>query len=242
MRMLVVYNTIGFPTLSEYTEFTKRLDDAGVDYLEVGLPPVFAKYDGPAIRRSYARVRSQNIDVFEALRLTRRLTSIPIAVLTYLDDWVNSLDRLLETLSALEVDSVLFPDLLIDYLDQSEVIIEKIREAGLKSILFVAPSMPDKLISYASEKSNPFLYFGLRPATGIALPVDYASLVKRARSLVSNKLIVGFGLSLRDVADVVRAGADGVAIGSAIVEALESGGFTEAIRVVRELRGVLDGV
>ncbi|MEM1541170.1 MAG: tryptophan synthase subunit alpha [Ignisphaera sp.] len=241
-KYLVVYNTLGFPSIDKFLLFLKEARNRGVDFFEIGIPPKFAKYDGPVIRRSYSRIKCSIVDIWEVLKTVRKNTDIPLIVLTYLDDHVENLGMFIENLHALEIDYVLFPDLLIDYVDRYQDIVKEVEDHGLKVTLFVSPSMPDKLVAEVSLLTHPFLYYGLRPATGIPIPIDPIALVKRVRRLTNNALVVGFGLSINDIAKVLEAGADGVAIGTAIVEALENDGVDQALRIVETVRGVLDGL
>ncbi|MEM4681558.1 MAG: tryptophan synthase subunit alpha, partial [Acidilobaceae archaeon] len=183
-KYLVVYNTLGFPSVDKFLSFLKEARDMGTDFFELGVPPRFAKYDGPVIRRSYDYVKSSGVDIWEVLKATRKSIDAPLAVLTYLDDHIKNLRAFIENLHMLDIDYVLFPDLLIDYFERYRDIIKEIENCGLKATLFVSPSMPDKLIAEVSPLSQPFLYYGLRPATGIPIPIDPVVLVKRVRKLV----------------------------------------------------------
>ncbi|MEM1735821.1 MAG: tryptophan synthase subunit alpha [Ignisphaera sp.] len=241
-KYLVVYNTLGFPSIDRFLLFLKEARNRGVDFFEIGIPPRFAKYDGPVIRRSYSHVKSFGIDVWEVLKTVRKNIDLPLIVLTYLDDYIENLGMFVENLHTIEIDYVLFPDLLIDYVDRYQDIVKEVKDRGLKVTLFVSPSMPDKLVAEVSLLTHPFLYYGLRPATGIPIPIDPVALVKRARRLVNNTLVVGFGLSINDIANVLRAGADGVAIGTVIVEALENSEVNQALKIIETVRGVLDGL
>ncbi|MEM4502298.1 MAG: tryptophan synthase subunit alpha [Ignisphaera sp.] len=241
-KYLVVYNTLGFPSIDRFLLFLKEARNRGVDFFEIGIPPRFAKYDGPVIRRSYSHVKSFGIDVWEVLKTVRKNIDLPLIVLTYLDDYIENLGMFVENLHTIEIDYVLFPDLLIDYVDRYQDIVEEVKDRGLNVTLFVSPSMPDKLVAEVSLLTHPFLYYGLRPATGIPIPIDPVALVKRARRLVNNTLVVGFGLSINDIANVLRAGADGVAIGTFIVEALENSEVNQALKIIETVRGVLDGL
>ncbi len=242
MRSLVVYLTAGSPNERTFIDVVKRVADAGADYLEIGLPPRYAKYDGPVIRRSYEYVKSSNIDVWSAIRRAVEVSSIPIILLTYLEDHVNRFREFVEKVREVGIESILLPDLLIDFVDEYKKYIDVAKSMGVKTVLFVSPSMPDRFIEEVSPISDHFLYYGIRPTTGIPIPVDPSALVRRVRSFVRNKLIVGFGLSIDDITSVVRAGADGVAIGSAVVERLERNDVDGAIEIVKMVRGVLDGV
>lgn len=240
MKLLVAYLTVGYPTPKAFLELVKHIESAGVDVVELGIPPRFAKYDGPLIRKSYEHVKSLGIDYWALLKEARRAVEVPIVVLTYLEEFENIFASLVDKLNSIGVDSLLLPDLLIDYASSYENYLEMARDVGVT--LFTSPSMPDKLIERVAPLSKLFLYYGIRPATGIPIPVDPVVLVKRVRALVKNRLVVGFGLSLNEVVDVLKACADGIAVGSVLIQLIESSGVEAVVKLLKELRGVIDGV
>ncbi|WP_292319052.1 tryptophan synthase subunit alpha [Caldisphaera sp.] len=236
-RCLVCYMTLGYPNDEEFIEFINKSQKEGCDIYEIGIPTKYAKYDGPIIRRSYKKVFDEKIDFIDLLKKLPNIKKL--IALTYLEDQINDFDSFLNIIRD-KFNGVLLPDLLIDYLDYLDYYHKKINEFGLKNVIFTTPTFPDKLISKVSEMSGEFLYYGLRPTTGIELPISPDALVSRVRGIVNNKLIVGFGLSLNDIKNVLKAGADGIAIGSAFIQRIETNGIDYAIDLVRELRGILD--
>ncbi len=233
--------TLGYPDNERYLEFMEDSVKNGADILEIGIPPKYAKYDGPVIRKSYDKVAGK-FDLWSFLPETRKVIGKTKAIaLTYLEDWVADLDGFLSKLKGAGLDGVLFPDLLIDFVDDYESYSEKVKSKGLNNVIFTAPSVPDRMIMQVSRQSDLFLYYGVRPTTGIPLPITVSSLVTRVRNLVDNKLVVGFGLSdENDLRKALGAGADGAAIGTAFIEAIERGGVKYAIDLVIKLRSILD--
>ena len=240
-RMLVTYMTLGYPNLDTFYQFIEKSVEFGTDILEIGLPPKYAKYDGPVIRRSYSAVTSWLKDYVSPLKEVRKRVDVPIVILTYLEDYLPNLDSFLTTLHEIGIDGVLFPDLLIDFIDDYETYVSKIKEKGLKAVLFTGPSLPDSLIMKVSKISDLFLYYGVRPTTGVLIPVSVDSLIVRVRNLVQNKLVVGFGLhDFNDMRKALSAGADGVAIGTIFIEEIEKNGLQSALQLVKTIRGILD--
>lgn len=240
-RMLVTYMTLGYPNLEIFYQFVEKSVELGTDVLEIGLPPKYAKYDGPVIRKSYKVVSSWLKDYINPLKELRKSVNVPIVILTYLEDFLPNLDSFLTTLHEIGIDGVLFPDLLIDFIDDYETYVSKIKEKGLKAVLFTGPSLPDSLIMKVSKISDLFLYYGVRPTTGVLIPVSVDSLIVRVRNLVQNKLVVGFGLhDFNDMRKALSAGADGVAIGTIFIEEIEKNGLQSALQLVKTIRGILD--
>lgn len=147
-----MYNTLGFPNPSDFTAFIDGVRKAGADVLEVGLPPRYAKYDGPVIRRSHEIVAKFG-DLSGNLGEVARRAEIPVVILTYLEDHIDHLDQFLDSLKKLNVEGVLFPDLLIDFTQQIDLVVSKVRAHGLKNVLFTSPSVPDSFKS-VQERSQ----------------------------------------------------------------------------------------
>ncbi len=240
-KLLVSYITLGYPNEDDYLKFVKEADALGTDIFELGYPPKFAKYDGPLIRSSYLKVKSMYNNFSDLISYTRNITKKKIIILTYLEGVQNNLDEFLDMTKASGADGVLFPDLLIDFSENYSKYLNKILEKGLDSVVFVSPFVPDKIISDVYKFSSPFLYYGVRPTTGVNTPVNVSSLLKRLKNLTNSRVVVGFGLKgLEEIKEALSAGADGVAIGSAYVEAFENNGLSGALDVVKMVRDVLD--
>ncbi len=240
-KLLVSYMTLGYPNEVDYLNFIKGADEFGTDVFELGYPPNFAKYDGPLIRKSYSKVKSVYKNFSDLIAKSRSFTKKKIIVLTYLEDVHNNLDEFLENIKYYGADGILFPDLLVDFSDNYFDYIKQVSEKRLEPVIFVSPFVPDRLISKVSTLSSPFLYYGIRPTTGIVTPVGVGTLVKRVKNLIDNKLIVGFGLKgIDDIREALSAGADGIAVGTAYIEAFESMGLKGALDAVKKVRATLD--
>jgi len=236
MKSVVAYLTVGYPTPELFLRAAEALKPH-YDILELGIPPKFAKYDGPVIRRSY--------DVASAFG-SERLMELASAVdaekyaLTYLDGIAGRLDEYLESISRAGFRGVLFPDLVVDFHGEVERVSSSVRSRGMANAIFVSPSTPDAVVEEASRAADGFLYLGVRPATGVPIPISVPSLVRRFRALHDGILIVGFGLKPEEMGDAARAGADGVAIGTALLDALDGGaGVDGAAEILRRARNAI---
>ncbi|MGB9733899.1 MAG: tryptophan synthase subunit alpha [Conexivisphaera sp.] len=233
MALVVAYLTIGYPTPELFLRAASELR-AHCDLLELGIPPRFAKYDGPVIRRSYESASTLGHE--ELMELASMIDAEKYA-LTYLDG-LGGLDEYLDSARRAGFRGVLFPDLVVDFRREISRVASAVRSRGMSNAIFVSPSTPDSVAREASREADGFLYLGVRPSTGVPVPVSVPALVRRFRALHGGTLIVGFGLRRDEMAEAVRAGADGVAVGTALLEALDAG--VEAAAEV--LRGVRDAV
>ena len=232
----VAYLTLGYPNWDIFLRALKYLRDKA-DLIEVGIPPKFAKYDGPTIRRSYEVAKSNGISLenFELAEVCEIVGPEKLIAMTYFEDVSDNLEGFLKRLCT---GGVLFADAVIDYFDRVREITEKARGFGKDTVYFVSPTTPDYVIREVAELSDPVLYLGVRPATGIPLPVGIPNLLKRVKSLTSKPIVVGFGLKKEEVKEAIENGADGIVVGSALVRAL-SKGYDELVGVVEEYLSIL---
>ncbi|UXD21320.1 tryptophan synthase subunit alpha [Ignicoccus pacificus DSM 13166] len=217
---LVAYLTLGYPDEEKFLKALEFLKDKA-ELIEVGIPPDFAKYDGPTIRRSYEVVRKRGISLENFEELLRKACEVVpperLIAMTYYDEVKDDYEKFLEKVCA---GGVLFADAIIDFVDEVENITKKAKEKGKDTVYFVSPTVPDHIIKRVAELSDPVLYLGVRPATGIPLPVGIPNLLERIRSLTDKPVVVGFGLKIEEVPQAIEHGASGIVVGSAFVKAL----------------------
>jgi tryptophan synthase alpha chain len=241
-KLLVAYTTLGFPNKDLFLESLKILDSE-IDYLELGLPPNYAKYDGPIIRKSYYHVKKlyKDEEFINLIYEARNLVKKPIILLTYLEEWKDKFNNLINLIKNNNIDGILLPDLIIDFIDEYEKYLSILKRNGINVVLFVTPTVPDNIIKQVSKLSDYFTYYGIRPTTGISLPIDIKILLSRVRRLVDGKLIVGFGLSgEKEIVEALKGGADGIAIGSSIVEILEKYDLDKLRLFIKKMRYILN--
>ncbi len=236
---LVAYLTLGHPDPDTFLKALEYLKDKA-ELVEIGIPPSFAKYDGPTIRKSYEKVKKMGItiDNFEEL-MEKACKVFPrerLIAMTYYEDVKDKFEEFVERVCA---GGLLFADAVIDYVDEVEKITAKAKEKGKDVVYFVSPTTPDHIIKKVGELSNPVVYLGVRPATGIPLPVGIPNLLNRVKALVQKPIVVGFGLKLEEVPEALRSGASGIVVGSAFVKALDEGfeAFKEKVEEYLKVMG-----
>ena len=228
---LIAYVTLGYPDEERFLEVLETVDKYA-DAIEVGYPPSFAKYDGPIIRRSYKKVKGVKLELLKS----SKVKSEKIIVLTYYEDLRDRIDEFINEVSEV-AGGLLLPDLIIDFYEEVEKVANKIKERGLSPVLFVSPTVPDAVIKRAGEITEGFLYLGVRPTTGIPLPVGVGELLERVRALVEKPIVVGFGLKKEELREAIEKGASGIAVGSAIIKAIDEGKLEDVLTEYLRLLG-----
>ncbi len=222
---LIPYVTAGYPRGEDTVEVLRTVADAGADVLELGLPFSDPLADGPTIQRSS----------FEALEGGTTTASALNPVLRY------GVDAFLDDALEAGAQGLLVTDLPVGADPPLE---DRIRRAGIDLIRLVAPTTPPERIPLVAEGCSGFLYYISR--TGVTgarsrLRESLRDEVRTLRGAVSLPVAVGFGISSPDQAADVAAVADGVVVGSALIQALGEGGASAGASFVASLRKAMDG-
>ena len=238
---LIPYLTAGYPD-RRVSEEALRLADELADVLEVGVPFSDPLADGPTIQRSTFQALRQGMTLAGTLELVQRCRlRRPVVVFSYLNPILRyGLDRFLRDAEEIGVAGLLLTDLPAG----SDPAVERaVQLSSLDLIRLIAPTTRPERMTAAVAGAQGFVYLVARlGVTGAsrALAADLAQSVERLRGATRLPLAVGFGISSAEQARTVARLADGVVVGSALVDALGNDGIAGARRFLRELRAGLD--
>lgn len=219
----VAFVTAGDPDLPTSERIVLALGAAGVDIIELGVPFSDPMADGPTIQASSQRALQHNINVPQVLELVARVrenTDVPIVLMSYYNPVLQSgLDAFARACSWVGVDGVILTDLTPEEAGPWK---QAADAAGLDTIFLVAPTSTDERIALVSQVASGFIYCVSR--TGVTgardqLPVDeLRALVSRIRARTSLPVMIGFGISKPEHVALAAQVADGVVVGSALVD------------------------
>ncbi len=214
----------GDPDLEASEEYVLALVEGGADLIEIGIPFSDPVADGPTIQAAAQRALEQGVtpdQIFALLDRLRKRVSIPLILLTYYNlIFRRGEERFLVEAEEAGADGIIVPDLPVEEADSLVALAEK---RGMDVIFLVTPATDENRLLQLIAKGSGFLYLVARyGVTGEknTLAGLTTELIQRVRPIAQGKLplAVGFGLSTPDqIADVIRAGADGAIVGSAIV-------------------------
>jgi tryptophan synthase alpha chain len=241
---LVPYVTAGHPGPDVTVELLHALADAGGDVLELGIPFSDPLADGPTIQKSsFASLTSGTTvhRVLEDLARFRATRETPVVLFTYLNPVLRyGLDAFLSDAVEAGAQGLLLTDLPVGADPELEA---RFRSSGLDLIRLVAPTTPAERVPEIAAGGSGFLYYISR--TGVtgartSLRDDLGAEVEKLRSAVALPVAVGFGISTPEQAHTVAQVADGVVVGSALVQTLEKGGVAAGRDFVASLRAGMD--
>lgn len=221
---LVAYITAGDPSLRTTADLVAAIAGAGSDAIELGIPFSDPIADGPTIQRSAQRALDAGATVERVLHMVsgvRRRTDVPLIAMTYCNPVEQyGLHRFARDAKEAGFDGAILTDLPPEEAGEWRL---AARAAGLDTIFLAAPTSTAERLRLAARSSTGFLYCISRlGVTGARkdLPPDLEDLVLRARAVCRRPVCVGFGISSPDQVRAVARVADGVVVGSALVNAL----------------------
>lgn len=219
------YVCAGDPTPELTAKLLLTLEAAGADLIELGVPFSDPIADGPTVQRASERSLTHSISLQQILDIVRNLrdqTEIPIALMSY----YNPIFRMGEeafckaTQNA-GVDGVIVPDLPPE---QAQRLLEVAPRYNLATIFLVAPTSPPERMQLIASVSTGFIYcVSVTGVTGARamLSDEIGPMITELRKHTDKPISVGFGVSTSEQAKQVADIADGVIVGSAIINVIE---------------------
>jgi tryptophan synthase alpha chain len=238
-RALVAYLCAGDPDLETSEALLVAAARAGADILEVGVPFSDPTADGPVLVRAAGRALAAGASVAKVLGLVSRLTKtadVPVVLFGYWNPFLRyGPPRLASELAAAGGDAVLVVDLPPE---EAGELAHACRAHALDLVSLLAPTSTDERIAAATAVGSGFVYYvSVTGVTGakIAHATEVARAVADMRAKVPSPVVVGFGIRTPEEARALGAAADGVVVGTALVEKVEKAGSRdEAVRSVSE--------
>jgi tryptophan synthase alpha chain len=229
----VAYITAGDPNLERTPQLVNALRRGGADIVELGVPFSDPIADGPTNQRAAERALASGATlagVLETVRTIRDSETVPIVLFTYANPVLRyGVERFAEDAAAAGVDGVLFTDVPVEELGRFRPALTR---SGLAPILLVTPTSTKDRVKAASRAGEGFLYLVSR--TGVTgaqreLENELAANVRLVRKLSRLPVAVGFGISTPAQVATVAGLADGVVVGSAIVDRIERLGDSDEL-------------
>jgi tryptophan synthase alpha chain len=239
----IPFVTAGFPTRGATGEMLDALVAAGADIIELGIPFSDPLADGPTIQAaSFAALKEGATPgwVLETLADFRARHDTPVVLFSYLNPVLgHGLDRFLTDAVDAGASGLLLTDLPAGADPDIEYAVNR---SGLALIRLAAPTTPPPRLAEIARGASGFLYYVSRTGVTGAQTTLSGTLTEELESVrrqVRLPIGVGFGISTPEQARAVAAVADGVVVGSALVERLGSEGVDAAARLASSLSGAL---
>jgi tryptophan synthase alpha chain len=218
----IPYVTAGDPNAAQTLAVARALERAGADILELGVPFTDPIADGPTNQRAAERAIASGTTLAGVLDMVRQLryrSELPIVLFTYYNPvHAYGLARFAVDAAAAGVDGVLFTDLPSE---EARPASESLNRVALELVPLIAPTSTKARMKATRKLAGTFVYFVSRTGvTGTRSHLEAAleTQVRLVRSVTKRRVAVGFGVSSADQVHRIASFADGVVVGSALVE------------------------
>jgi tryptophan synthase alpha chain len=224
---LVTFVMAGDPDAKTSLAIVKALPEAGADVIELGMPFTDPMADGPTIQAAGLRALAAGQNMIKTLSLVRAFRksddATPIVLMGYYNPvYVYGVDRFLADAKSAGVDGMIIVDLPPE--EDDELCLPALK-AGLNFIRLSTPTTDDKRLPTVLTNTSGFVYYvSITGITGSAKP-DFgkvAAAVARIKRHTKLPVAVGFGVRTAKDARAIAANADGVVVGSALVNAVKN--------------------
>jgi len=243
-KALIAYLTVGYPDIRATVEAVPALVEAGCDIVELGIPFSDPLADGATIQRAAQAALAGGVTPQKCLEVAgqiRHRVEAPLLFMTYYNPILHHgvWDFCRDCRSA-GMDGLIVPDLPPE---EGLALEEAAQSSDLALVYLLSPSSTLQRVRLVTAHAQGFVYLvSLKGVTGARndLPQGLEEFVGRVRRETDKPLCVGFGIATPEQAKRVAAVADGVIIGSRMVEMLANDGIEATAAVVKEVRQALD--
>ena len=243
-KALIPYVTIGYPSIEDTLKVVPLLASSGCDIVELGIPFSDPLADGITIQKASFHALNNGVTPKLCLEVSEELSrkvNIPLVFMTYFNPIFSfGMKEFCSACARSGIGGLIIPDLQPDEGAELEAIT---RENSLDLIYLLAPTSAEERIKLVADRSRGFIY--MVSVTGVTgardnLPPELDAFVVRVRKVASQPLCIGFGISNTEQARQVARIADGVIVGSRIIQLMETDDLVSVGNFVKELRHALD--
>jgi tryptophan synthase alpha chain len=222
---LIPYITVGYPNTATTLKVVSLLAGSGCDIIELGIPFSDPLADGATIQRASYEALRQGVTPHLCLEVAKELrqqVEIPLVFMTYYNPVLKfGLEQFCSKCAEVGIDGLIIPDLP---LEEGHELEKSTRDHGLDLIYLLSPASTEERIRLVVDKATGFVYLvSLTGVTGARdeLPQELEGFVARVRASTEKPLCVGFGVSTPEQAQRIAKVADGVIVGSRIIQLLD---------------------
>jgi tryptophan synthase alpha chain len=239
---LIPYITVGYPTIETTLKAVSLFASIGCDIIELGIPFSDPLADGVTIQRASYEALRRGVTpkiCLEVAQELRRQVEIPLVFMTYYNPVLKfGPEQFCSECAEVGIDGLIIPDLPPE---EGKDLEKSTKRHGLDLVYLLSPASTEERIRLVTSRSSGFIYLvSLTGVTGARdkLPEELESFVGSVRERTEKPLCVGFGVSTPDQARRVAKVADGVIVGSRIIQLLDKdkslGNACSLVKCLRE--------
>ena len=241
-KLLSIYFTAGYPSLDDTIDIIFKLQESGVDMIEIGLPFSDPLADGPTIQESSAKAIKNGMNtnaLFDQLKGIRDKVSIPLIIMGYFNPILQyGVEDFCEKCSEIGIDGLIIPDLPIDYYEANYKSI--FEENHLYNMFLIAPQTSDDRIRKIDSISNGFIYMvsssSITGSKSSFTPEQISYFERIEKMNLKTPRIIGFGVGNKQTFNTVVKYSKGAIIGSAFIKNLHEHGINSISSYIDSIR------
>ena len=241
-KLLSIYFTAGFPNLNDTADIIIKLQESGVDMIEIGLPFSDPLADGPTIQDSSMSAIKNGMTtemLFNQLKDIRDKVSIPLIIMGYFNPILQyGVEKFCKKCNEIGIDGLIIPDLPIDYyLENYKSIFEQNK---LYNMFLIAPQTSDERIRKIDSISKGFIYMvSSSSITGSknsfsSEQINYFERIEKMN--LNTPRIIGFGVGNKETFNTTVNYSKGAIIGSAFIKNLHENGIDSIDSFIKSIR------
>jgi len=240
-KLLSIYFTAGYPSLTDTVSIIEDLEKNGVDMIEIGLPFSDPLADGPTIQASSTQALKNGMTtqvLFEQLKDIRKTVSIPLIIMGYFNPMLQyGVEAFCKKCQEIGIDGLIIPDLPVDvYKEEYQAIFEKY---GLINVFLITPQTSVERINFIDSVSDGFIYMvSSASVTGSSSGFgdEQTNYFKRISDMnLKNPQVIGFGISDNETFTQATTYAKGAIIGSAFIKHITENGVNKTDAFVKSI-------
>ena len=242
-KLLSIYFSAGFPNLGDTIPILKKLQTAGVDMVEIGLPFSDPLADGPTIQASSTQAIRNGMTtekLFSQLEGIRKHIEIPLVLMGYFNPMMQyGIEKFCSRCETIGIDGIIIPDLPVDvYHENYKALFDK---HGLYNMFLITPQTSEARIKYIDKVSNGFIYMVSSASVTGAKSTFGNTQTEYFKRIATLKLktptVIGFGISDQETYKIACDQSRGAIIGSAFIEFLKKEGEEKIGSFIKSIRG-----
>ena len=240
-KLISIYFTAGYPNLNDTIPIIKKLQKAGVDMVEIGLPFSDPLADGPTIQESSKIALNNGMTsekLFNQLKNIRKEIDIPLVIMGYFNPILQyGVNNFCESASRTGVDGLIIPDLPVDvYHDKYQNIFEKY---NLYNMFLITPQTSENRIKFIDKISKGFIYMvsnsSITGAKGSIKKFQIKYFKKISSLNLKTPQLIGFGISNFETYNNASMYSRGAIIGSAFIEFIKNEGINNIEKFIKKI-------
>lgn len=242
-KAFIGFVTAGDPDLETSEQILIKMAQAGCDLIEIGIPFSDPIAEGPVIQEANVRALSMGVTTDKVFELTKKVSQqvdIPLVYMTYLNVLFKyGYDRFLQKAKDAGISGVIIPDLPFEEKGELQCVAEKY---GVEVVSLIAPTSEDRIKMIAADAQG-FIYtvssLGVTGARS-EIKTDLESIIRAVKEATDIPVAIGFGINTPGQAKKFSKIADGVIVGSAIVEIIAEYGKSSPEKVYDYVKSMKD--